>query len=649
MLMRRRATRWRLLAGALVLGLSTTACAQLSPTTLIPRLNGSSDSSDPVLSDTAPDGTGASTRLSAQTDPNATPVAGAAAVATALPAGQAAVTRGSIEDTLSATGRVAGVGETDVAFNGSGKVDIVAVKPGDKVEAGQLLLQTDAQQITKDLNAARTALDNDAARVQQALDQSQSQAHAQQLDAAKRAADDEQRRQQAIQDAQNGLRQAQDNYAKVAAGPSSTDIRTAQTTLANAQATLTKATADRDKLQSGPDPTAVRNAQTTLANAQSDVDKAQADLNKLTNGPDPDAVRAAERDVARAQTTLQVAQATKVDKVNVTQAQHDALVANAQLNVQDAQDKLNQLKQPPSASDVAIAQRNLQIAKSAADAAKQNLDTIKQGADQATIDAANQAVDNAQALVDNAQDRLDELQSHPTPQELRDAQARVDAAKTALTNAQKPVSANTPVDDGSTAFNIQLLQKAVAQDQSNVDTLQKQLDDAKLLSPAAGVVTAVQAHAGDTVDPTRPIVTLAQSGAPVIAVDLTDQDGAKVAVGQVAHIKLGGVGNPIDATVKSLASNQAAGVGKTALLSVTWPGDPPAIGTAADVALVTQHKDNVLLVPKKAVRSAGSRKFVQYVSGTSHKVANVEVGITSGDMVEIVSGLTEGQVIIVGP
>jgi hypothetical protein len=66
------------------------------------------------------------------------------------------------------------------------------------------------------------------------------------------------------------------------------------------------------------------------------------------------------------------------------------------------------------------------------------------------------------------------------------------------------------------------------------------------------------------------------------------------------------------------------------------------------VGIVVQNKDNVLLVPKKAVRSAGTRKFVQYMSGSSRKVANVEVGIVTDDMAEIVSGLTEGQIVIVG-
>jgi HlyD family secretion protein len=626
-----RIKTWRLVAGALLIGLSTTACAQLAP---------------PAVFQTAPDVTSdPSASLPAQTTAGSAP-----AVANAIGGNQVAVTRGSIEETFSALGRVAGAGEADVNFPGTGKVDAVAVRAGDKVEIGQLLLQTDSTQLQKDLVSARTRLENDAARVQQAMDQTAAQSRNQQRDAAKRAADDEARRQQTIADAQTTLRRAQDNLDKVRSGPSTTEVRTAQTTLTNATNNLIKVTADRDNLQRGANPADVRAAERGLASAQTDLDKAQAEVDRLNRGPDPAAVAAADRDVARAQTALQVAQATKVDNVNVTQVQKDAAVANSKLNVQDAQDRLAALKQPPAAADVAIAQRNLQTAKQAADVARQNLDTIKKGPDQTTLDVADQTVDNAQAVVDNAQDRLDELMSHPTPQETRDAQDRVTQAQRDLSNAQKPVASGGPIEDSGEQFNIQLLQKAVATDQADVDTLQKQIETSRLLSPVAGVVTAVNVKAGDAIDPTRPVLTMSRGGAPIVNVDLTEQDAAKVKQGQKAHVVVDGTDSaPIDATLSSIAANTAAGVGRTAALQVNWPKGAPAIGAVAQVSIVLQNKDNVLLVPKKSVRSAGARKFVQYMSGSNRKVANVEVGIISGDMAEINSGLTEGQVVVVGP
>jgi multidrug resistance efflux pump len=317
--------------------------------------------------------------------------------------------------------------------------------------------------------------------------------------------------------------------------------------------------------------------------------------------------------------------------------------------LQDAQDKLQSLKQPPAAADVSIAQRNLQVTQAALDPAKQNLDAIKKGPDQATLDAADQGVDNATAVAANAQDRLDELQSHPTSQELREAQDRINLAQTALNNAQKPVPTSAALDTSADQFNIQLLQKTVAQDQADVDALEKQLAATRLVAPIAGVVTAVQVRAGDAVDPTHPVLTLSTGGAPGIAVDLSDQDAPKIKPGQSAHALLDGTNVPLDGTVSLLAANQAAGVGRTATLKMNWIGNPPALGSQAQVSIIVQAKDDVVLVPRKAIRSAGSRKFVQYMSGSSRKVANVEVGIVSDTMAEIVSGLSEGQVVVVGP
>src|SRR5262249_44373413 len=109
-----------------------------------------------------------------------------------------------------------------------------------------------------------------------------------------------------------------------------------------------------------------------------------------------------------------------------------------------------------------------------------------------------------------------------------------------------------------------------------------------------------------------------------------------------------GNGPPIEATVASVAANAAAGLGRTATLQVTWP-KTPTIGATGQVSIVVQSKEDVLLAPRKAVRSAGVRRFVQYMSGSSPKGANVEVGIMSAARAEILSGLPEGQVVVVGP
>src|SRR5262249_13442354 len=106
-----RLKTWSVAVGAVLLGLSSTACAQLSPATLVPRLGGS-DTPDPTLDPSLT--TQASPTVAVST--NATPQAGA------LGPSNVAVHKGSIDLQLTLTGRVAGAEEQEIAYPSGGKV-----------------------------------------------------------------------------------------------------------------------------------------------------------------------------------------------------------------------------------------------------------------------------------------------------------------------------------------------------------------------------------------------------------------------------------------------------------------------------------------------------------------------------------------------
>ena len=78
------------------------------------------------------------------------------------------VRRGSIAEQLSLTGRVAASDEVSLGFAQPGRIETVAVKPGDLVEQGQLLVEADASLIERDLVAARGRLELGSLRFEQA-------------------------------------------------------------------------------------------------------------------------------------------------------------------------------------------------------------------------------------------------------------------------------------------------------------------------------------------------------------------------------------------------------------------------------------------------------------------------------------------------
>jgi len=66
------------------------------------------------------------------------------------------------------------------------------------------------------------------------------------------------------------------------------------------------------------------------------------------------------------------------------------------------------------------------------------------------------------------------------------------------------------------------------------------------------------------------------------------------------------------------------------------------------VTVVLASKDEILWLPPGAVRSTSGRTFVIVNSESGPKRVDVEIGLQTRDMVEIVSGLEGGQV-VVGP
>lgn len=75
------------------------------------------------------------------------------------------VTMGDVVQEVSATGRVKPVESVDLAFEKSGKVSVINVKIGDKVEKGKILASLDGQELTAQVLQARAGLEAEEARL----------------------------------------------------------------------------------------------------------------------------------------------------------------------------------------------------------------------------------------------------------------------------------------------------------------------------------------------------------------------------------------------------------------------------------------------------------------------------------------------------
>ena len=202
---------------------------------------------------------------------------------------QIPVRRGPLVANVQFDGRISAANQAPLSFVNSGTIDSVLVTTGQTVTTGQVLMQLESSSVSKALEDARTRSDNAILQLQ--LTQNQSATMQQDAEAQ----------------AQEAVRRAQDNLARVQAGPSSLEHQSADQGVVTARAALDKAQADLNKLQSGSNPTDIANAQRQIEADQLALRSAQAAQAKLLAGTDALTQRAAERDLTNAQDALKIA------------------------------------------------------------------------------------------------------------------------------------------------------------------------------------------------------------------------------------------------------------------------------------------------------------------------------------------------------
>ncbi|NLE46137.1 MAG: HlyD family efflux transporter periplasmic adaptor subunit [Chloroflexi bacterium] len=195
--------------------------------------------------------------------------------------------------------------------------------------------------------------------------------------------------------------------------------------------------------------------------------------------------------------------------------------------------------------------------------------------------------------------------------------------------------------------------------QLTVQRLQAQLDDARLTAPFDGQVLSLSISEGRSVEAYRPVAVVADPSKLEISADLTDRVLTDLAEGMPVTAAL--VSRPdaeFSGEIRRLPYPYGGGGRQTASStededkSTRVSIDPEGAtagyeqGDLVRVTVVLERKDNVLWLPPQAIRTFEGRKFVVIQEGDAQRRVDVKVGIESEDRVEILEGLTLGQVII---
>ncbi len=258
------------------------------------------------------------------------------------------------------------------------------------------------------------------------------------------------------------------------------------------------------------------------------------------------------------------------------------------------------------------------------------------------LEGLKQQADYLQSEYDRIKKLLDE-ESIPSQ--------KVDEAKSALDNvtAQKNAleKSLSLLKEGASKEEINTAKIGIQQAKMTLRQAQQNYYKANIFSPIAGVVIKKIAHAGEYVNPGQPVLKIAGSRLYVKA-RVDEENIGSVKTGQTASISFKSYPGEIFEGKVHKILKELDEVTKTVpvyveLASSNVPHNL-AIGMSADINILVSKNKNVSMLPKECVIAQENHNGeIFLIENNKTKTVNVKLGAQDAASVQIVSGLSEND------
>ncbi len=546
--------------------------------------------------------------------------------------------KGELIQEVSVTGRVEPSQSVDLSFEVSGRISEIYVDVGDVVEVGQELLRLNSADIQALLNQAYAGASGAKAGLQQY---------------------------------EAGVRNQESILADMQKGTRPEEMQIAQTAVDNAEKVLEDAKKNLTNVESKADADLTNAYSSALTSLPSAVTKAKAALLTLSdiqlanfNGSGFYDNQIENAKAVAAQSLLGVNNAGEWATEFLSRESggtyglvQETVASPTNEKIEDVLiktlDALQKVKLAldiiPMTTDISATEKlNLETEKLSIDTAiisvsgnRQTL-TVTKAANQSLISTAEAGINNAESALLTAKNTLTLKQAGYTQNQIDSQVAMVEQSKAGLASQRA------------------MLNQAYA----NVQQYKVQIEKTKLRAPMNGIVTKMEAKVGEIIFPSSssaeiqiPLVSLIGEGNFEMEANIAEIDIAKIKIGDLATVTLDAYSEiEFTATVTFVdpAETYIEGI-PTYRVKLQFDKQDERIksGMTANIDILTNKKENVILIPQRAVATKDGMKLVSIAeeNGEEHittiKQVEVKTGIRSSDgRIEIIEGIDEGDVVV---
>jgi RND family efflux transporter MFP subunit len=325
-------------------------------------------------------------------------------------------------------------------------------------------------------------------------------------------------------------------------------------------------------------------------------------------------------------------------------------IASAQARVASSRLKLADLQAGPNADDITKAEAELKLKQVVLKKAQWDYDEVAYRGDVGAMPQAD-SLQEATLNYEIAQANYNLAIKDPTTAEIAEAQTAVAEAAAALAKLLK----------GPGAAEIAGRQAAIDKARLTLQEQRRNLKDAVLVAPTAGLILELNIEPGERVltEADTPVLVIANTSAYLLKVQVDEIDIGRIRRGQPASMALDAFpdrefqGQVTDIS-PSPTKNSSGGI-VTFEVTITLAAEEDSgllPGMTATAGIETERLDQVVTVPNRAIQiDRGPDKSTVFVeklddSGVPIRV-EVELGLRENGLTQITTGLEAGDQIVI--
>jgi len=268
--------------------------------------------------------------------------------------------------------------------------------------------------------------------------------------------------------------------------------------------------------------------------------------------------------------------------------------------------------------------------------------------DESSIAIARARLLRATAVRQNAQDDYDALEAEGTDPEGSDEAVDLQSARLEYELAQAEFDR---VMEGSSESDILALRADLSAAESNLLSVRERSERTVVRAPIEGTLVRLDLQAGEWVYANNAVGQIANLDMLIVEAEVGEPDVPQLVLNQATHVRFDAFpGQEIEGRLTYLPAvlDESLGAPVYRVEVALEPHDlalRPGMG--AGLSIVLEARQDVLLIPRRALSQVGGKQVVTVLAGRRSDQRIVETGLSNDIEVQVISGLQEGEIVLV--